>query len=368
MTPGKTKILHVDMDSFFASAEARRKNIKNEPIVVCVYSGRTENSGAVSTTNYKAREYGIKSAMSITKAKRVAENVEGKESIKFHFIPVDKEYYREISDQIRERVLEKYSDRIEQASIDEFYLDISEEIENWEKAKFIGEEIQRNVEEKFGITCSVGIGPNKLIAKIASDRKKPEGLTLVRDEKVKEFMNSLDLKDVHGIGNKTIESLSEIGIENVKELSEDDKGILIEKFGKNLGPKLIEKAKGIGDTRVKEEKQKQISRITTLKENSRDSEYIEEYLGKLSKDLNKKLNKREMKARKVTLIVIDEELDMKTLSKSFKASFDDIDLILDGGIELLLKYLNENQEEIRRIGLRVSDLQESSGQKRLDDF
>ena len=368
MASNKDIILHIDMDSFFASIEEGRKNFEGDPVVVCVYSGRSEDSGAVSTTNYKAREYGIKSAMPIKRAKSIAESAKEEKNVKFHFVPVDKEYYREVSDRIRNDVLENFSDEIEQGSIDEFYLDISESAESFRKAKEVGKNIQKEIRDRFDLTCSIGIGPNKLIAKIASDRDKPCGLTVVSNSEVKGFMYSLELEDVHGIGKKTVERLKELGIRSVKDLANADIKTLKEKFGDNLGPKLISKARGEGSTVVREKEQKQISRLTTLKENSLDYDYIEDYLEKLAQDLSEKLRKKEKAALSIILIGIDKNLETRTLSKSLDSSVNSKEAILELGKDLLRKYLKENYVEVRRIGLRVSNLEENRGQKSLGDF
>ncbi len=361
-------ILHIDMDSFFASVESKRRGIIDEPIVICVYSGRSEDSGAVSTANYLAREYGIKAGMPIRRAKKIAKENEEELGKKFHFIPVDKEYYKKVSEEIRSKILENYADRMEQASIDEFYLDISDEVDNWEEAGEIGDNIKESVKKNFDLSCSVGIGPNKLVAKIASDRNKPDGLTLVKTENVKDFLFSLDLEDIHGIGSKTVERLFSLGIYSVRDLSKANVRSLIEEFGENLGPKLKMKSKGIDDSEVKERRQKQFSRITTLKENSNDFEYISGYLEDLASELEKRLGRENLFAEKTALITIDTNLKMRTRSKNFDVPSRKREIILSVGSELLKEFLNDFDGEIRRVGLRVMDLKELDGQKKLLDF
>lgn len=356
------------MDSFFASIEENKREIKGEPVVVCVYSGRDKDSGAVSTTNYLARDYGIKSAMPIKIAKKIAKKVEKEEEITFHFLPVDKEYYREISEEIRHQILEEVTDRIEPASIDEFYLDVSDKVNSWHQTEKLAEETQEKIKAKFELTCSVGIAPNKLVVKIASDRKKPEGITLVRPEEVRKFMYSLNLEDIHGIGNKTVDKLSQLGIKTVEQLSKANKKEMIDQFGENLGPQLIKKAQGEGGKRVKEERQKQISRITTLQENSQKFKYIKDYLNKLADDLTERLMDKNLKASKVTLITINTNLKMKTISRSFSAPVNDKELILDSGQDLLKDFLKQGPIKLRRIGLRISEFNENEGQKKLADF
>lgn len=357
------KILHVDMDSFYASLERERKGLEG-PIVICVYSGRTEDSGAVSTCSYDARELGIHAAMPITRAKDIA--AESDEEV--HFLPMDREYYREISDEIREQIYEKYAEKIEQASIDEAYLDITSEVESFDEARSIAEEIQNEVREEFGITCSVGIGPNKLVAKIASDREKPEGLTTVLPEEVDEFMQSLELEDIHGIGGKTAEKLKDLGVTSVEGLAKADRRKLVEKFGANLGTKIQDKARGIDDEPVKEKMQKQITRITTLDQNSSSTNHIKTYFPALADEIFEQLGEKGLRFGQVVLVVIDTDIQMHTRSKKLKARIQDKEKFIDEEEALLEEFMEEFDGEVRRIGLRVSDLEESEGQRKLESF
>ena len=357
------KILHVDMDSFYASVEKERKDLEG-PIVICVYSGRTEDSGAVSTCSYEARDLGIHAAMPITRAKDIAE----KSDKEVHFLPMDREYYREISDEIREQIYENHTNRIEQTSIDEAYLDTTEEIEDFDEAIQLAEKIQEEVEGEFGITCSVGIGPNKLVAKIASDREKPEGLTVVLPEEVDDFMRSLELKDIHGIGGKTVEKLEALGISSVEQLAKADTRQLIEEFGENLGVKLQEKARGQDDEEVSEKMQKQITRITTLDQNSRSTEHIKTYFPELADEIFDQLEDKVLSFGQMVLVVIDSDIQMHTRSKKLKAKIQDKEKFIEEEEALLEDFMQDFSGEVRRIGLRVSDLEEDSSQRKLESF
>lgn len=358
------KILHIDMDSFYASVESRRRDLEGQPVVVCVYSGRTEDSGAVSTCSYEARDLGIHAAMPIVRAKRIAEDTEQK----VHFVPMDKEYYRQVSDNIRDRVLENHSDQIEQASIDESYLDITDQAESFEQAEKIGEKIQEEIKEKFNLTCSIGIGPNKLIAKIASDRKKPEGLVTVRPGEVEEFIQSLELSDIHGIGGKTVERLQEMGIGTVEELAGTEVARLVEKFGKTQGVKLSRKARGEDRSKVEEDLQKQVTRITTLDQNSRSFNHVKQYLEGLSEEVIEKLGQEEFYFRKVGLIVIDSNITTYTRSRTLKTHVRDKDILIEEATGLLEEFLNDSDVEVRRVGVRAGDLKVVDSQQSLDRF
>ncbi|QGA80377.1 DNA polymerase IV [Candidatus Nanohalobium constans] len=359
MTREKT-VLHIDMDAFYASVEKNRKDMEG-PVVVCVYSGRSEDSGAVSTCSYDARELGIHAAMPITIAKDIAENAEQE----VHFVPMDKEYYRSVSDRIREEIYERYADTVEQASIDEAYLEIPEETDD---AVEVAEEIQKEVGEDFHLTCSIGVAPNKLVAKIASDRQKPEGLTVVREEEVRGFMYGLEIEDIHGIGEITREKLESLGINSVEELANAENALLVEEFGENFGPTLKEKARGKDSSEVKPQEQKQITRITTLGENSSIPRYIEKYFPELAQEIVPKADEKGVGFRKISVIVIDDEIQMHTRSTTLKSHVNDKKIIIQEGEKLLEEFLENFSGQVRRIGLRISDLKEIEDQSSLGDF
>ncbi|MFB6158731.1 MAG: DNA polymerase IV [Candidatus Nanohalobium sp.] len=353
-------ILHIDMDAFFASVERNRKDLEG-PVVVCVYSGRSEDSGAVSTCSYDARELGIHAAMPISRAKDIAE--ESGEDV--NFVSMERGYYREVSDSIRKDILEEYSDRIEQASIDEAYLEIEADID---KAHEKAVEIQEEVLEKFQLTCSIGVAPNRLVAKIASDREKPEGLTVVRPEEVEEFMHNLERGDIHGIGDKTVGKLEDLGINSVEDLAETDESLLVREFGEKQGVKLKRKAQGKDDSEVEEKDQKQITRITTLAENSSRASYIEKYFPGLAEEIIEKAEEKGVGFRKASLVVIDTEIEMYTRTTTLKSYVQNEEAVIRRGEKLLEQFLKDFEGEVRRIGLRVKDLKETEGQSRLDDF
>ncbi|MDY6959714.1 MAG: DNA polymerase IV, partial [Halobacteriota archaeon] len=250
-------ILHVDLNSFYASLEeSRDERIRGKAVVICIFSGRTEDSGAVSAANYKARELGIRSGMSIVNAKRLA-----KDSAEVVFLPADREYYQTVSERIME-ILEAEADLMQQVSVDEAYLDISKRCSNsWDDAKRISEEIKERIKREEDLTCSIGIGPNKLIAKMASKHRKPDGLTVVKEDEVADFLGGSPVSKLHGVGNKTTRVLSDLGIETVFELARADFMELEGAFGRNKAKVLHDKALGIDDSPVEGKDARQISRI-----------------------------------------------------------------------------------------------------------
>ena len=188
-------IIHADFDYFYAQCEEIRKpQLRTVPIAVCVFSDRGGDSGAIATANYTARNYGVKSGMSITIAKRKLESVP--ESV---FLPTDFNYYSDMSQKAMD-IMSEFADIFEYVGKDEAYLDITAKSkESFDHAAHIGQQIKNTIREGTKLTCSVGITPNKLISKIASDFKKPDGLTVVRPENVSTFLEPLKIRDVPGI-------------------------------------------------------------------------------------------------------------------------------------------------------------------------
>ncbi|MEM4250883.1 MAG: DNA polymerase IV [Candidatus Bathyarchaeia archaeon] len=367
--PGKCSmhriVRHVDLDSFYASLEElRNPKAKGKPIVICVYSGRSADSGVVSTANYKARELGIKAGMPIAFAKRLARDRD------VVFLPNDIEHYRTASERIME-LLSEEGDSIEQVSIDEAYLDVTARSGgDWGNAEKIAEEIKRRLKQEEGLTCSVGIGPNKFIAKMASDFKKPDGLTVVRDAQVSEFLSGLPISELYGVGEKTTRALNDLEIRTVKELAGFDRLELEKVFGKNRARLLQEKAKGIDDSPVQQSEVKQISRIGTLKEDTADLPTITEKLMELTADLKSRIEKKRVMFRTVSIIAIDTDLKTQTKSETVPET-DNLEVLSSTARSLLERYLKENLgRTLRRVGVRVSGLipKDEKGEKGLDIY
>jgi len=354
-------ILHIDLDSFYASLEElRHEDIRGKPVVICVFSGRSEDSGTVSTANYKARELGIKSGMPISLAKRLAKDKD------VAFLQNDIEYYRTVSDRIME-IIEEEADIFQQVSIDEAYLDVTKKsMDKWDNAKKIAEKIKKKIKEQEGLTCSVGIGPNKLVAKMASKHQKPNGLTIIKDAEVKEFFENLPVSKIHGIGEKTTKILDELGIKTAKELASSDIKILEKKFGKNKSKLLLDKSQGIDDSPVEQKDRQQISRLGTLKEDTDNIEVIFEKIKELATDMKKKIEK--VSFRTVSIITIDTALKTQTRSETVQVT-NNLDSVLPITKSLLENFLKENSEKkLRRVGIRVSNLVYKKEQKTIGDF
>ena len=281
-SPSRT-IMLADFDYFFAQCEElRNPALKGKPVVVGVYSGRTEDSGAVSTANYIARKYGVKSGIPLYLAKK---RLEGTEAV---FRPVDDEFYRQISDKIM-RMLRSYAEAFEQVSVDEAYLDVTQKTQgSYEAARALAQKMKKDVKREIGIAFSVGIGPNKLVAKIAADSQKPDGLTVVKPEEVQRFLSPFPVDQLLGVGRKIAAKMTELGIKTIGELARYDVQRLVEVFGKNLGVYFHNAANGVDNEPVQETGEAgSISRIATLKENTRDLAVVLEKTGQLIEDIHK---------------------------------------------------------------------------------
>lgn len=344
-------IFHIDLDAFYASVEElRRPEIRGAAIVVCVYSGRSENSGAVATANYKARALGIHAGMPIFLARKLAKD---KDVV---FLPVDKEYYTAISDRIMD-LFELFADVLEQASIDEAYLDVSKKTDgDWNKAEELAKQIKSKLKEEENLTCSVGIGPNKFVAKMASKKQKPDGLTIVKPGEVIDFLKDLPAEKLHGIGGKTTEQLDELGIMTVKNLAEYDVNKLEKAFGKNKAILLKNKALGVDDSPVSPRVKQQISNMMSLKKDSSEPQEIINKLLEVAAVVGKRINKMNVSFKTVSIILIDSHYRMQTRSKTIEEEREigDVFPVIEG---LANKFLEENPgKAIRRIGVGVSNL------------
>ncbi|MDY6777862.1 MAG: DNA polymerase IV [Candidatus Nanohaloarchaea archaeon] len=364
MGQDRRRIIHVDMDAFFASIEQKRRDLEGEPVVVCVYSGRSDDSGAVSTASYAARELGIAAGMPIVRAKELASASDGE----VHFVPMEKQVYREVSDEIRERVLQSRADAVEQASIDEAYLDVSGCTSSFKEAVDLALEVQDAVEQRSGLTCSVGVAPSKLVAKIASDQDKPAGLTVVRPERVEAFLRGLKLQEIHGIGEETVDELEELGITSVDELADADPSRLTDRFGERRGLKLWQKARGEDGSQVEERDPEQLSRLTTLAHDSADGEMIRAALEDLADDLHDRLEERELLYGRVSFLAIDTGLEMHTRSTTLPSPVAARDILTEHAVDLMHAFMRGFDGQLRRVGVRASDLTRSAGQRSLDAF
>jgi len=365
-------ILHIDMDYFFAQIEERENpQFKGKPIVVGADPKEGKGRGVVSTASYLARKYGIHSALPISKAYQLCPTA--------IFLPVNMALYQKISEEIM-AIVKKYSPTFEQVSLDEAFLDLSyTELPQeakvkkrmkfsspifygrekctigkpWEKAKGIAEKLKKEIYEKEKLTSTIGIGPNKLIAKMTSKKAKPNGLLVIKPDQVKKFLEPLDIDDLPGIGPKTAEKLREIGINKIKELKNLSKTKLKDIFGV-VGETFYEKIRGIDEEPVSnEEIIKSIGKEHTFEKDTRDPEIIFENFEQMIKQVHQELLENNFSFKTMTVICRYQGFETHTKSKTLKTPTNDLKILKSEAKKLLLKFLIENPKLIRLIGVRV---------------
>lgn len=331
---------------------------------MCVYSGRTADSGVVSTSNYEARKYGVKAGIPIVRARKLLESVEAS------FLPMNRPLYDQVSSRIM-GILRTHSESFEKLSIDEAYLDISDSAEgNFDKAKDIAIQVKQKILQKEQITCSVGVAPNKLLAKIASDYNKPNGLTIIQRMDAIKFIEELPVNRIPGVGKKVDEKLTDMQLHTIGELARVDPVVLIEKFGKNLGNYLFQAARGEDNEPVKDREQPtQFSRIGTLKQNTRNPEEILPLLNELASSVLQRLKDEKMECESVNLIAILTDLSIHTKSVTLDSPTGDGETIMETTKTLLDRFVESMPNAaIRRIGIRLSGLHKSAGQTDIVSF
>lgn len=358
-------VMLVDLDYFFAQCEElRNPALKDKPVVVGMYSGRTETSGAVSTSNYLARKYGVKSGLPLFLAKK---RLQGLDAI---FLPVDYEYYEQVSDRIMS-MLRIYSDVLEQAGIDEAYLDVTKRTHgSYKEAEELVKQMKVAVKQEVGATFSVGVAFNKLIAKIASDIHKPDGITVIRPEQVEHFLFPLSVDVLIGVGKKTVAKMSEIGIKTVGDLAKYDIQSLVDIFGKTLGVYFHNAANGKDDEPVQEAGEAEsIGRIGTLKEDSRDLNFIMQKIDQQIDEIHAEFMQKNLIYRQVGIVAVMTDLSTKSRSKTIEKPAKDKETIHKAAQDLFEKYLNETELSIRRVGVRVARfMKEEPQQQQLTIF
>lgn len=358
-------VMLVDLDYFFAQCEElRNPSIKNKPVVVCVYSGRSQDSGAVSTANYIARKYGVKSGMPIFQAKKKLESVEAV------FLPVDHVFYDQISEKVM-NILRSHSDHFEQVGVDEAYLDVTHKASgNFAKASDLAQRVKDDLKAQLDLSCSVGIGPNKLVAKIAADTQKPDGLTVIPPEQVIAFLSPLPVGRLIGVGTKTKERMQTIGINIISDLAAYDAQKLMAIFGKTLGAYFHNAALGIDNEPVQGKGEAEsISKIVTLKQDTRDLNRILEKTDQLCSEIHDTAQQQNTAYKTAGIILITTDLAVYSRSKTLENSTRDIIILKKVVKELFEKLLNETPLEARRVGVKISNFcTEETSQKQLSSF
>lgn len=362
-------IAHLDMDAFFASLEEAGSPIfKGKPIAVGSDPKEGHGRGVVSTANYKAREYGIHSALPISRAWQLSQKAKAEGKPEVVFLPVDFERYIKASKDIFE-IIKKHAEVVEPASIDEFYFDLSF-LKSYKKAEEICIKIKEEIKNKLNVTCSVGIGQNKLISKISAGFKKPDGLVAIKEKDSGKFLELLSIRKIPGIGPKTGEVLNKQGISIIKELKKLTKAELRESFGK-WGEDIYYKARGVDDTPLAENKEaKSIGEQATFEKDTLNFVAIGETFENLCRGVFKSFSNSGFKTFKTVGVTVRfYDFETKTTAKTLKepiprpgsgqANSEKVFIIET--LKLLLPYIdrrkNPHQKLIRLIGVKMEKLQ-----------
>ncbi len=351
------------MDYFYAQVEELENgSLRNMPVLVCVYSGRTDDSGVVSTANYKARELGIHSGIPIALAKKHLAGIEAA------FIPMNREKYESYSVRVME-ILRENVDVMEQTGIDEAFFDITRRSGgSFEAGAEIASGIKLQMLQREKLTCSVGVAPNKVVAKLASDFKKPDGLTVVTPGELRSFMEPMPVNKLYGIGAKTAKSLREIGVVTIGDLARKQASELGDVFGNKLGVYLHNASNGEDEEPVRERgPATQISRIITLKRDSRDTGEILSQLAPALGDVHRRVVENGLFFRSVSVIGILRDLSIRTRTKTLETPTSESSTLNLAASELLASLVGETGE-LRRVGVRVGDFEESREQSSLAEF
>jgi len=358
-------VLHIDFDYFYAQCEEIRKpELKTKPIAVCVFSDRGGDSGAIATANYTARKFGVKSGMPIRFAKNKL-----RDEPNAVFLPTDFDYYSDVSQKTMD-VMKEFADIFEYVGRDEAYLDVTKRTEcNYEKAAHLAQRIKNAIREKTKLTCSIGVTPNKLLSKIASDYKKPDGLTIVSPEKIEKFLEPLKIRDIPGIGKKTEDVFSEMDLKTIGALRTLDIFKLQQKFGRKIGTYIYNAARGIDTEPVSEREPRiQFSKIITLKKDSKDFEFLSENLSGLCKELHHIVLKNNSLFRSVGIQFFNSDLSQKTKSRMLRNPTSNLEELEKATTQLLREALEEQEKLIRRLGVKVSELSKIEGQGKMDSY
>ena len=339
-------IFHIDLNAFFANAEILlNPSLKGKPIAV---AGNTRRS-VISTCSYEARKYGVKSAMSVQEAQKICKDL--------IIVNANYNFYKELSNKFI-NIIKKYSIKLEQASIDECYVDVTDKIMTYNKPLDMAIELQKEILNEVKVPCSIGIAPNKFLAKMASDLKKPMGITVIRLKEIQTKLWPLDIKEMRGVGSKTVSLLRKLNINTIGDLANyENKDELKIIFGKYF-ESIIDKANGKDDSEIiVEYDAKSISNSTTFLEDIVDYTEIKGILLSLSRTVSRRL-KNENKIGYIVNLVI-KYFDFNQIVRSRKL---DVPIYSENDImEHIMELFDENWEEIpiRLLGVGISKLIDS---------
>lgn len=347
-------ILHIDMDAFFAAVEVlHRPELKGKPVIV----GGTTNRGVVSTASYEARTFGIHSAMPIFQAR---EKCPGG-----IFLPVNMARYKEMSESVM-KILEDFTPLVETVSIDEAYLDITGMEDLLGNPEQIALRIKERIYNETRLTCSIGIAPNKFLAKVASDMHKPDGLTIIQADEVDTFLAKLPVERIPGVGKSTVEALKRYGIKTAGEIKAFSMDQLIKRFGK-FGLRLHDLSQGHDSSAVVPLRDiKSISAEETLSSNTSDLSLLSKKLNDHADNVAGRLRNHGLKGKTITIKIKFSDFTAVTKAQTIASATDSSKMIFYNAIQLLAD--QPLKKKVRLIGVEVSNLLKDSEDAQMSLF
>jgi DNA polymerase-4 len=306
--PGQTHaIVHLDLDAFFAAVEAlENPDLADKPLLI---GGRPEARGVVATASYAARAFGVHSAMPMARALALCPQAA--------VLPIRHHLYREYSRRVM-AICHETSPLVEQVSIDEAYIDLTDQITTWEQAIRLAEQLQGRIKAEIGLSASLGVATNKLVAKVASDRDKPSGMTVVLPGEEAAFLAPLSVRVLWGVGPVTAEKLTEMGVTTVGDLAQLAQQELQDRFGRH-GAAMARMAQGIDERNVvTEHEPKSFSQERTFSQDITDVKALRQQLWQLSQGVGRQLKRKELAAETVAIKL--RYSDFTTLSRQMRLS------------------------------------------------
>lgn len=355
MTSSARSILHVDMDAFYASIEQRdRPELRKRPVVV---GGTPSGRGVVAAASYEAREFGVHSAMPASRAARLCPQAV--------FVKPRMNVYAEVGSQVRE-ILERYTPLVEPLSMDEAFLDVTGSRKLHGSAEEIGRKIKRSIADELNLVASVGVAPNKFLAKIASDLEKPDGFTVVDPERIPAFLAPLPIRRLWGVGRKAEARLSAFGIETIGQLRQLPEQTLVETFGENSGRHLARLCRGEDDRPVVPDHAAiSISHETTFARDLSDREILRAVLQQLTDQVARRLRQQQARAGTIQLKVRYADFQTYTRSLTLPEATDATRELWEGVRSLFEERLPDRPLEIRLLGMGVSHLNRGEPRQKL---
>lgn len=340
------KIIHIDMDAFYASIEQRDNPFyQGKPIVV---GGSPEGRGVVATASYEARKFGIHSAMSSKKALQLCPEV--------IFVRPRFSAYKEVSNKLRE-IFARYTDLIEPLSLDEAYLDVTHDKQNIGSAIEIAKQIRQAIKDELNLTASAGVSINKFVAKIASDLRKPDGLTFIAPSKVEAFIESLPVEKFFGVGKVTAEKMKAMNLftgADLKMLTEKE---MVKRFGK-VGHFYYNIVRGVDDRMVQPEREtKSVGAEDTFLHDLSDIAEMNAELDKIAETVCNRLKRYDLKGRTITVKIKFSDFKQITRSQSFINPINELEEVQKAAKNLLSSVSLEGKK-VRLLGVTLSNFKE----------